>query len=209
MGVTTQTFNFLNQWINPNINSIGEFGDQQFLSCSLFQEKSFTRTYWVNKGIEYDSMDIHGHGKTILFNLNKDNPITKQYDVLTDIGTFEHVRNFYMALKNMHQLCKINGMMIHILPAFGHWPNHGPWRTKIPFWYKLGKANSYKIRAVHEEKTYIGGYNSDQIYIVYEKIKETQFVSEEDFNTFGLIQAYEFEDYEEGKIREENKSLYK
>ena len=208
MGVTTQSLQFMYRWLNDNHKSIAEFGDQQFLSCPPFPEKQYTRKHWINKGKEYDSFDINGFGDSILINLNELNPVDKQYDFLTDFGTFEHVNNFYLALHNMHNYCKVGGMMIHVLPALNHWPDHGTWRAQRPFWIKLGKANGYKIRDVHEEKTWIGGHDSDQIYIVYEKISNTSFVSKEEFDTFGLIKAYEFEDYKEGEIFYKNNDLY-
>jgi hypothetical protein len=208
MGVTLQTFQYMNRWLKESHQSICEFGDQQFLSCPPFPEKQFTRVYWKNKGKDYDSMDINGFGGSILLNLNIENEVEKQYDFLTDFGTFEHVNNFYMALRNMHNFCKIGGLMMHILPAFGHWPDHGTWRAKIPFWINLGKLNKYKILDIHEEKTLIGGHDSDQIYIVYEKQSKDEFVNKEKFDTLGLIKAYEFEDYKEGEIFYKNKNLY-
>ena len=208
MGVTSQTLIFMNRWLKDPHESICEFGDQQFLSCPPFPEKQFTRNHWINKGLEYDSIDINGFGKSIMMDLNIENPVEKQYDFLTDFGTFEHINNFYMALKNMHNFCKDGGLMMHILPAFGHWPNHGTWRAQRPFWIKLGKDNEYRILDVHEEKTWIGGHDSDQIYIVYEKEVEKEFTDLETFNTFGLIKAYEFEDYKPGEVFYKNKNLY-
>lgn len=208
MGVTSQTFQFMNRWIRESHHSICEFGDQQFLSCPPFPEKQFTRIYWKNRGKDYDSIDINGFGESILMDLNVENPVSKQYDFLTDFGTFEHVNDFYMALKNMHNFCKTGGIMMHILPALGHWPNHGTWRAKMPFWISLGKNNEYRILALHEDKTWIGGHDSDQIYIVYEKRGIAEFIDREKFDTLGAIKAYDFEDYKPGEIFYKNKSLY-
>jgi len=208
MGVTLQTLQYMNRWLEDRHKSICEFGDQQFLSCPPFIEKQYTRVHWKNKGLEYDSMDINGFGGSILLDLNIENETKKEYDFLTDFGTFEHVNNFYMALKNMHNFCKVGGLMMHILPALNHWPDHGTWRAQRSFWIKLGKANNYKIRDVHEEKTWIGGHDSDQIYIVYEKQMNDEFADEKTFNTFGLIKAHEFEDYKKGEVFYKNKDLY-
>jgi len=208
MGVTLQTFQYMNKWLEDRHKSICEFGDQQFLSCSPFPEKQYTKTHWKNKGKEYDSMDINGFGGSILLDLNVENPVEKQYDFLTDFGTFEHVNNFYMALKNMHNFCKVGGLMMHILPALNHWPGHGTWRAQSPFWIKLGKSNEYKILDVHEERTLIGGHTSDQIYIIYIKEKEKEFIDKESFDTFGLVKSYDFEEYKKGEMFSKNKELY-
>jgi len=208
MGVTSQTFQYMNRWLSDSHESICEFGDQQFLSCPPFPEKQFTRNYWKNRGKKYDSIDINGFGESIMIDLNVENTVEKQYDFLTDFGTFEHVNDFYMALKNMHNFCKEGGLMMHILPALNHWPNHGTWRAQETFWIRLGKSNNYRIMDVHQEKTWIGGLDSDQIYIVYEKQEDQEFVSKEEFDSFGLIQAYPFEEYKKGEVFYKNKALY-
>ena len=46
MGVTAQTFNYMNRWLKNSHKSICELGDQQFSCCPPFQELSYTRTYF-------------------------------------------------------------------------------------------------------------------------------------------------------------------
>lgn len=38
------------------------------------------------------------------------------YDVITNIGTVEHFNNQYEAWQIMHEITKVNGVMIHIMP---------------------------------------------------------------------------------------------
>jgi len=200
MGVTTQSLNFIQKWIKPEYKSICEFGDQQFMSCFPYDELSYTKIYWKNKGWEYLSIDLNGHGNSLMIDLNKDVIIGKEFDVVSDFGTSEHIADFYMAFKNADKLCNIGGRMIHILPADNHWPNHGSWRARRPFFLKLGKAQKYIIYDVHEDPTQIGGKDSDQIYIVYEKMIKNQFLSREEFDTFGAILKYPVETYYIGKL---------
>ena len=84
---------------------------------------------------------------------------------------------------------------------------------KRPFWVQLSHCKTifgfkipyfrrkYKIRDIHIEPTNISpGNPSDQVYIVYEKIAENDFMSRETFNSFGPVLINEPEVYVAGKI---------
>jgi hypothetical protein len=201
MGVTYQSFEYFHKWFNKEKHkSICELGDQQFMLCFPYTEYSYTRTYFENNNIEYDSIDLNGLGKSLMLDLNIDIEIKKQYDFITDFGTLEHVADYYMGFKNTDKLCKVKGIMLHILPAVNHWPDHGSWRGDRVFYIKLGKTQNYIIRDVHTEPTKIGGPTSDQIYVVYEKTEEKEFMSKETFNSFGPIRINEPEIYIKGKV---------
>ena len=207
MGVTLQTFMFQNKWLKPEVKSICEFGDQQFSCCPPFVELSWTRSYFKNKKMRYDSIDTNGYGDSLMLDLNIDEEVDKHliennpYDFVTDYGTLEHVEDYYMGYKNMDKLCKVGGIMIHVLPAVGHWPDHGSWRADHKFFFKLGKKQKYEVLNVHIEPTAISpGHPSDQIYVVYRKTHNDTFVNRETFDTYGAILAYECEKYVKGKL---------
>lgn len=46
-----------------------------------------------------------------------------QFDVITNYGTIEHINDQYHAFKNVHDMCKSGGIMIHNFPPQGHWQN--------------------------------------------------------------------------------------
>ena len=201
MGVTRQSFDYFHKWFNKDKHkSICELGDQQFLLCWPYKEYSYTRTYFKSINVYYDCIDLNALNGALVLDLNTDIEITQQYDFVTDFGTLEHVADYYMGWKNTDRLCKPGGIMLHILPAVGHWPDHGSWRGDRSFYIKLGKAQGYEIKDIHIEHTKIGGHDSDQIYIVYQKITEKEFISRETFNSFGPIKINEPEIYEAGKI---------
>ncbi|NJO89541.1 MAG: hypothetical protein HC831_11775 [Chloroflexia bacterium] len=207
MGVTRQTFDFLHKWLDSSYhNSVCELGDQQFLSCFPMAEKSHCSSYYRGKNMKYVSVDLNGKSD-IFLNLNKENDIKGQFSFVTDFGTLEHVNDFYMGLKNMDMLCELGGTMIHVLPAPGHWPNHGSWRAGIGFWRKFGKAQKYIIKYLNIEPTDIGGSDADQVYVVYEKTGNG-FISREEFNTFGAYMEFELEEYKEGEVSPWGKILY-
>jgi len=201
MGVTLQTFMYMNRWFNNTHKSVCELGDQQFSCCPPFQELSYCRTYYKNKGLKYTSIDLNGYGESLMLDLNEDINHEDQYDFVTDFGTLEHVEDFYMGFKNMDKLCKADGLMIHIIPAIDHWPEHGSWRAPLRFFIKLGKEQEYKILDLHIESTNISpGHPSDQVYVVYKKLLEKKFVDRETFNSFGPVLQYPTEKYEKGKL---------
>ena len=195
MGVTTQSFNFISQHINDQ-KSICELGDQQFYVCYPFKEASFTKVYWENKGLKHTYIDLHGGNGALPFNLsedldifNLDTLVPKQYDIVTDFGTMEHVDDFYNGFKNFHKLCKTGGLMIHVLPSLGHWPLHGIWRAPLDFFIKLAKECDYTILNAYEEKTSFGGDNSFQCYLAYTKNKDNNFISREKFMSLGVFKT--------------------
>jgi hypothetical protein len=211
MGVTAQIFYFLNTWFNKDVHtSVCELGDQRFMCCFPFSEYSHTRSYFENFGVEYDSIDLNGQGGALVLNLNDDIEIKKQYDVVTNFGTLEHINDFYMGFKNMHKLCKYGGLMIHIIPALNHWPGHGSWRGDMPFYIKIGKTQKYTIKDLHIEPTYISpGNPCDQVHIVYEKSEENEFMTREVFNSFNPVQIAEpefYDDWLKSDGREPNKN---
>jgi hypothetical protein len=197
MGVISQSFNFINRFLDGNQKSICELGDQQFYQCPPFQEGSFTKKFWENKGFIHTYIDIHGKNGVLLMNLSEEQEIEETYDIITDFGTLEHIEDFYMGFKNVHNLCKNGGIMIHVLPSFGHWPNHGTWRGKINFFIGLPKLSNYIILSLFEEKTSFGGIDSNQVYVAYQKNSGDPFISREEFESLNPIKVGD-EKYEEG-----------
>jgi len=175
--------------------------------CPPFVELSWTRDYFENRGFKYDCLDTNGYGKSHMIDLNNDEETDEfikehgQYDVVTDYGTMEHVEDYYMGFKNMDKLCKDGGIMIHVLPAINHWPDHGSWRAPEKLFWKLAKAQKYIVRDIHTEPTAISpGHPSDQVYVVYEKTQDNGFVTREKWESFGPVLQHPIEKYIKGKL---------
>lgn len=182
MGVTTQTLTFLQKYIGE-YKSICELGDQQFMASS-FPELSHTRNYHESLEKEYTSIDLNGLGGSLQYNLDEIINLHKQFDIITNFGTLEHVGNFYIGFYNVHTLCKIGGLMFHVLPKTGHWPKHGNFYVTVEFFENLAKLCNYEILTNFEEKTKVGGNRSNQIYCVYRKLPSSKFtLTEEEFYT--------------------------
>lgn len=97
---------------------------------------------------KYVNIDINGSYKSLKYDLN-DNLITEycfdeEFDVVTNFGTTEHCFNQYQVFRNIHNLCKTNGFMLHTVPAQG-WGRHCFFRYDINFFEDLSKTNHYDI----------------------------------------------------------------
>jgi len=85
------------------------------------------KKYYYALGVrEHVSIDINGKNKALSLDLDYPVPsyLRNRFDVLTNYGTIEHINNQYQVFKNMHDMCKTEGVMIHSLPPVGHWPGH-------------------------------------------------------------------------------------
>ena len=189
MGVTSQTLDYLMiLYSQIKFNSICELGDQQFLSCHPFIEGSHVRFFYEKRGIEYTSVDINGKGGSIYLDLDKPKFLDKQFDVVTNIGTLEHIYNFYMGLKHMHMLCNDRGFMVHISPVMNNWDEHGYNYVSTQFFKDLANKCKYALIDNRESPTLIGGQDSNQAYCILRKTSDSNFLSKEEFLT---LKGYE------------------
>lgn len=119
-----------------NVLSIGRMNnlilkdDYQKLSLKkyddIYAEKILLENFFVNSVESLDYSDFEG--ANIIHDLNL--PIVKfkkEFDTILDFGTSEHVFNIIQSFKNISQLCKINGHIIHCLPANNNC-GHGFWQ---------------------------------------------------------------------------------
>lgn len=73
----------------------------------------------------------------IIYDLNipLENP-NKQFNTIIDFGTSEHVFNVTECLKNISNLCKINGHIVHCLPANNNC-GHGFWQFSPELFFSI------------------------------------------------------------------------
>jgi len=98
--------------------------------------------------MEYESIDADGKWGAKIFDLNEDlgkkYNYKKQFDLTTNHGNSEHVFNQYMFFKNMHDLTKEGGFMIHMLPLKIDL-DHCFYHYTTSFFRDLIIANKYKL----------------------------------------------------------------
>jgi len=96
----------------------------------------------------YECIDSDGKWNAKIFDLNLDLKekynYDLQFDVTTNFGTSEHVFNQLMFFKNMHNLTKENGYMIHYVP-FKIYQSHCLYHYTTSFFTSLAYYNKYKL----------------------------------------------------------------
>lgn len=145
---------------------------------NLVNKENFsTKDYFISVGFkEYKSIDINGAYESFQFDLNKDilktYKFNKTYDLVINNGTGEHVFNQYSLFLNFHNLTKVNGIMLNILP-FIDWINHGFYNFNPIFFADLAASNKYdiiKISLANRDGAELK-LEGDNLSILFEQIK--------------------------------------
>ena len=145
---------------------------------NLLNSKPFTtEDYFKSVGFkEYKSIDINGAYNSLQFDLNKNISETysynEKYDLVINNGTGEHVFNQYALFLNFHNLTKLNGIMLNILP-FIDWINHGFYNFNPIFFADLAASNNYeiiKISLANRNGAELK-LNNENLSILFEQIK--------------------------------------
>lgn len=113
------------------------------------KEKYYAEDIYALAGFNhYVCIDACGNNNAIVYDLNNDlnsyYSFQETFDLVTNLGTSEHVFNQFSVFKNLHDLCKIGGVMIHALPMQGN-VNHGFFNYHPRFIADLAAANNYEI----------------------------------------------------------------
>ena len=146
---------------------------------------------------EYKAIDLFKSMSGEKFDLNNEYNVTKKFDVVTNIGTSEHVFNQYMFFKNMHNLTAKGGFMINALPNQGCY-DHGFYNYHPTFFFDLADANKYEIKLmVYVDATKTGSdalisfdrvsyvemavnkklSNYSAFFVIYQKIEDSAFAT--------------------------------
>lgn len=97
---------------------------------------------------DYTCIDATSEHGALAYDLNTNLRIkygfAEQFDLVTDLGTFEHCFDIASAFRNAHEVCKIGGLMIHALPSNCN-ANHGYYAIQPRMIADLSAANGYDI----------------------------------------------------------------
>ena len=79
-------------------------------------------------------------------------PITDigEFDFVVDLGTGEHVEDQFELFRNIHNLCKVNGIIIRCNPSIRWGSPHGFYYYTFLFYQKLAHSYDYKILDISE-----------------------------------------------------------
>lgn len=158
-----------------------EFGNQ-----GNYKKMAAKKAY-ESYGVQHTSMDLNGRDGALPIDLGQ--PVAhyfvNQFDVVTNYGTIEHVNNQFQAFKNMHDMCKRGGAMIHTFPLVKNWPGHCRYYYSENFVEELANVCNYRIvkHIILSLKI-----NKKLLIITYIKENGGRFVAEEEFEQIGGVE---------------------
>ena len=92
----------------------------------------------------YMALDMHGTPDSTFVDLNQEYSCDQEFDLVTNLGTTEHIFNQAQVFKTIHDLTAVNGVMFHGLPHQGQY-DHGFFNYQPTFFFDLAAANDYQI----------------------------------------------------------------
>jgi hypothetical protein len=104
------------------------------------------KAFWEWLGCTYAAVDIDTSPHAIPLDLNFDDVPAEhmgKYQLVTNLGTTEHVANQNQAMKIIHDLTAPGGVMIHNVPAQGN-SNHGLINYNLKFFWMLARSCRYR-----------------------------------------------------------------
>lgn len=147
MGITKDTLNRLERHgcLNSGLNML-ELGAQNLYDTEHYGW--IAKDYFESIGIIHKSIDIIVHQKCEYGDLRDIWTYSNKFDVITNAGTCEHIDgDLYQPMLNIHNACKIGGVMVHENPMHLNWPGHGYHYFTEQFYYELG----YEVLEVTQE----------------------------------------------------------
>lgn len=125
--------------------SVCEMGDQYLTEP---KEGRLSQDWFVDdrKAGSYVSIDANGRGTVVAdLNLRLDHLNLGQFDLVTDLGTGEHVFNQHQFWKSVHDLTRVGGYVVFDKPTSGY-PEHGFYTYSQTFFEDLAFTNHYEIK---------------------------------------------------------------
>lgn len=180
MGITSLSLKRLQPFIRPHARML-ELGAQ-----NLYDQEHYgwiAKDYFESIPIQHISVDIIKHQKCVKCDLRELHPFNKGNDIVTNFGTTEHIDgSLYIPFVNIHNACKLGGVMIHENPKTGNWPRHGQHYFTQDFYTALAFAAGYKILELTEEPAMGNTVDGWNICAVLQKAFDGDFMSEDQFN---------------------------
>ena len=104
--------------------------------------------YFESIGIQHTSVDWNGEDGALKLDLREPQyQRLGQFDMITNIGTTEHVSYQQGVWENIHNCCKVGGVIVSITPYHDgrSWWWHGDWYPTEMFFERFAELNGYDI----------------------------------------------------------------
>jgi len=153
------------------------------LGNQINYKNEIAKKVYLSLGVEHTSIDLNGKDGALPIDLDKPVPadLLDQFDVITNYGTIEHVNNQYQVFKNVHDVCKKNGLVIHVFPLKGHWPGHCRYYYSDLFINRLAGIANYKVVNYTILNKDVFRTPKNMIAVTYVKKENNRFIPEEEF----------------------------
>lgn len=180
MGITAQIDELEATVIREWDIRICELGNQYNHVC----KKSAKQVYLSRNVKEHVSIDLNGQDGSLPIDLDQPIPesLKNRFDVVTNYGTTEHVSDQYQVFKNINDLCKTNGIMIHALIPLGYWKGHGRYYYSLDFVKSLSQICNYTIVKLEE----ILAPSRNLIFVAY---KKNNFADKSTFDQLPIVDS--------------------
>jgi len=146
MGYTSHSIEALEPYLDE-VKSVCELGAQNHHDLP---GTPFMSEWYQRKGIDYMCIDLNGENEAKKWDLDQPVKTTKKFDLVTDMGTTEHLKDIYMGFWNMNKLAKVGAMMYHENPKTNNWPKHGYHYRTTSFYTELAEKTGYSILKLDE-----------------------------------------------------------
>lgn len=151
-------------------------------------EYEVSKEYFTSLGVEHISIDLSGNHRSLVIDLSNTilrSDLLHKFNVVTNMGTSEHVLNQYECFKNIHNLCKLRGLMIHAVPVNYFWREHGLFQYPMQFFEGLANYCHYRIYR-KEIKRWGNKKDRDFVCCALVKSEERDFVDTETFSNLPI-----------------------
>lgn len=180
MGITQLSLNRINRYLKPE-SKILIIGCQNLYDNEHYGE--IAHTYFKGLGHDVKSIDILGCNGSEVADLRDDLGFKPEYDMVNDCGSKEHIAGgLYKPFLNMHEACKIGGVMIHENPKTGNWPQHGQHYFTQEFYTCLAENCDYDILELTSEAAMGNVESGWNVCCVLKMLPESTFLSKEAFD---------------------------
>jgi len=169
---------------------------------------------YLSYGVEaHVAIDLNGKDGAMPLDLDDPVPFVfvDQFDVITNYGTSEHVNDQYQLFKNAHDMCKVNGIIINIVPREDNWPGHCRYYYTERFSRSLAEACGYDI--VHSTILDRDYYAAPKNLVAFTYLKKPgDFISPERFREIdGLVDSGDTSrtgDYNRGSLKNKLRAVW-
>ena len=142
------------------------------------KKKAVAKKHFQNLGIEHTSIDKNGKNGALKLDLCKPINFRHSFQIVTNFGTTEHVKNQYQVFRNIHNFTAYSGYIIHAVPEVRSWIKHCSYWYTERFFAELAKRCGYNVITIER---LFRGKRKWLVAAIFRKIVSNEFMEEDNF----------------------------